>query len=632
MIGTEKRMPRRRMKVRGGPLGWFLCWAVVFADIGTSIYYVPGMLHGQFGTRSVLFVLMTLVVFMLLAVKYAEIAWRYPEGGGVVNVASRALHPFAGLLGGCFIIVDYYLTIALSALSGVYYLSVVVPAMYPFAVEATIAALVILALLNLLGIKESAGVSATMAMLAGVGQLVLVAATAVSLGPSGILHSFQLVGQGRPLTPVLVLVGYGAAFLAFSGLETITQLAPAMREPRARIAARAMTAVVVTMAITSPLLTLWSTTLLTGDPNENQFISLLGAHVSGAALGGYIAVSGSLLLIFASNTGLIGAYHVFIALSRMGFLPRAVQHRNRWRGTPHWAILLGIGVPIGLVALTGGNQGELGDLYAFGLLGAFILSCLSLDVVRWADGWARGDGRRRLTFWVGVVTTGLVVTGWLVNLVAKPHATLFGGALTILGAVVGLATYNYLRGRQPVVFPVLHRPERALVPTGGGPAARGLPGCDVLAILPHDPETAEAVVTAAVKAAAGDRPLVFLFRGERTAQGRAELMEVVDPYLRDKEAQVAFARAESRARKMTRNRRYVYVPGDVRREAIGDIWKALWPAETLVIDGDQDVLPPIALDRVGRTYVDGFPVLRLKTGRLGHRVEIPAPPQAPPSR
>lgn len=64
------------MEVRGGPLGWFLCWAVVFADIGTSIYYVPGFLHGQFGARSVLFVLMTLIAFMLLAVKYGEVAWR----------------------------------------------------------------------------------------------------------------------------------------------------------------------------------------------------------------------------------------------------------------------------------------------------------------------------------------------------------------------------------------------------------------------------------------------------------------------------------------------------------------------------------------------------------------------------
>ena len=53
---------RRRIKVRGGSLGAFLCWAVVFADIGTSVYYVPGILYGHFGSRSALFVLMTLFV------------------------------------------------------------------------------------------------------------------------------------------------------------------------------------------------------------------------------------------------------------------------------------------------------------------------------------------------------------------------------------------------------------------------------------------------------------------------------------------------------------------------------------------------------------------------------------------
>ena len=603
----------RPIKFHGASLGPLLCWSIVFADIGTSIYYVPGILSASgYDRRAAIFVLMTLLVFVLLAVKYAEVAWRYPEGGGVVNVTSRALHPFAGLLGGCFIIVDYYLTIALSALSGVYYLSVVAPGMYRVAVPATMAALVALGLLNAAGIKESARASATVAMFAGGGQLLLVVATAVYLGPGGIVSSFAALGHGRTLAPVVVLTGYGAAFLAFSGLETITQLAPAMREPRPRIASRAMLAVVVTMALTSPLLSLWSTTLLTGNPNENQFMSLLGAHVSGVVLADYVAVTGSLLLVFASNTGLIGAYHVFISLARMGFLPRAIERRNQLRGTPHWAILLAVSVPILLVALTGGNAGDLGDLYAFGLLGAFILTCVSLDVVRWREGWERAGARRRAMLWLGVLTTGLVVAGWLINLVAKPHATLFGGGLTLLGLVIGLVTYNYLRSREPIVFPVLHRPERPAVPTPGADLRRH---CEVLALLPSDPETAEAVVTAAT-AAAGPRPLVFLYRGEQPAEAPGELLEVTDPYLKDRAAQVAFARAEARGRKLAPNRRYVYIPGDAGREVVGEVWKALSPRETLVVDGDQHVLPPLAVDRVRRTYVEGYPVLHLVTGRL----------------
>ena len=95
------RMPaaeRRRIKVHGASLGPLLCWSIVFADIGTSIYYVPGILSASgYNKRAAIFVLMTLVVFVLLALKYAEVTWRNPEGGGVVTIASRALHPFAGL-------------------------------------------------------------------------------------------------------------------------------------------------------------------------------------------------------------------------------------------------------------------------------------------------------------------------------------------------------------------------------------------------------------------------------------------------------------------------------------------------------------------------------------------------------
>jgi hypothetical protein len=131
-----------------------------FADIGTSVYYTPGILYGQVGTRAALFVAMTLVVFVLLTVKYAEVAVRYPGGGGVVTVASRALHPFAGLPGGLFILVDYFLTAALSALSGLIYMSVVAPGLKGVVLPLTVAALVALGILNLVGISASAVVSA----------------------------------------------------------------------------------------------------------------------------------------------------------------------------------------------------------------------------------------------------------------------------------------------------------------------------------------------------------------------------------------------------------------------------------------------------------------------------------------
>src|SRR5690348_1004943 len=143
----------------GSQLGPLLCWAVIFADVGTSIYYVPGILYGNVGNLAGFFVFLTMSVFMLLTLKYAEVIYRFPQGGGVVTVAAQAMNHWVGALGGMFILVDYFLTAAISCLSGILYLSVVLPAMGPFALEMTIGTLVLLGILNWVGISASAKVS-----------------------------------------------------------------------------------------------------------------------------------------------------------------------------------------------------------------------------------------------------------------------------------------------------------------------------------------------------------------------------------------------------------------------------------------------------------------------------------------
>jgi hypothetical protein len=117
------------MASRLGPL---LCWAIVFADIGTSVYYVPGILYRQVGATAGLFVSLTMIVFVLLALKYAEVSARFPEGGGVVTVASRGINAWAGAIGGMFILVDYFLTSAISSLSGLIYFETVIPRIAPY--------------------------------------------------------------------------------------------------------------------------------------------------------------------------------------------------------------------------------------------------------------------------------------------------------------------------------------------------------------------------------------------------------------------------------------------------------------------------------------------------------------------
>src|SRR5260370_16877554 len=98
-------------------LGPLLCWAVVFADIGTSVYYVPGILYGTVGSLAGFFVFLTMSVFVLLTLKYAEVTQRFPQGGGVVTVAAQALNRWVGALVALFILFAYFLTSAFLYLS-----------------------------------------------------------------------------------------------------------------------------------------------------------------------------------------------------------------------------------------------------------------------------------------------------------------------------------------------------------------------------------------------------------------------------------------------------------------------------------------------------------------------------------
>jgi amino acid transporter len=545
--------------------------------------------------------MMTLLVFVLLAIKYADVAVRYPEGGGVVTVSTRAFHPYVGLVGGMFILVDYFLTAALSALSGVIYLSVVFKSLGVVVVLGTVGALIMLALLNLVGVKASAEASAIFAVIAGVLQLAVVGAIAVRLGPAHMFDSVHQVLAGPRLTPIFVLTGYAGAFLAFSGLESIAQLSPSMAEPRRRVANLGMGLVVVTIALTSPLLTLWSTTLLGNHANPDQFISLLGDYAAGPLLAGAVAISGALLLIFASNTALIGSYHVFLALTRAHFLPRVLAHRNHWRDTPHWAIGVAVAIPVAVVIFAGGNAATLGDLYAFGLLGAFMLTSLSLDVIRWHE------RATTVVMVVGIITTLAVTLAWVTNLFAKPLATLFGGGLAVVGVGIGLATQRLAHRRGiPVVFPHLLRDDR---PPMFISRARRIGRCYVLAVVPSDLGPAVALAKAAVEVAK-NQPIVFLYRGRGMAPtGLPHLMEIVDPYLNDAAAQEILGRVERVARVHGGHRKYVYIGKGTTAEAVSRIGAALHPVHTLVVDSPDESMAPAAAGRAARLTEDSVSIL-----------------------
>jgi hypothetical protein len=354
-----------------------------------------------------------------------------------------------------------------------------------------------------------------------------------------------------------------------------------------------------------------------------QLVSLLAGHWGNRILQTEMAISASALLVFASNTAIIGSYHVFMALSRMSFFPAFILQRNRLRGTPHYSIALATGIPIAILLLANGSLDLLGNLYAFGLLGAFSLTCLGIDIVRYrerkaarlqadrnaeylasthADVAANTSGTARtllddplettglhssgmnadesvdytsskghlwktIDFWLGILTTVLVVAAWSTNLVAKPMATAFGGSVTAVG--MAIAYFNYGRYKR-----------RGLSPVGITHVEHRLPG-SILAVLIQDDKHNETIARVAIQNAAR-RPVVFLYISKiRPAIEALHLFEFADPYLHDEQAKVTFARIEHLVQKQKQKivRRYVYrlqAPGVVK-----SVWSVVHPRDVV---------------------------------------------------
>ena len=374
----------------------------------------------------------------------------------------RLFGPLWGCLGGMLITVDYFLTTAISAVSGFHYIGSAFASLDQHVLLLSCAGVAVLAALNIVGIRESATVSLVMACAALVVNLAVIS-TAVSIMDAAQWDAvIGSLGTGKGFSSYELLVGFASAWLAFSGLESISQLSPAMRLPLRRTTRYAMAAVIITMVVTSPILTALSIGLLPAQvkfAESERFISELAFIVGGFGSKLAVVLTASSLLLFASNTAVIGAYHVFLALARQDFLPKVLQLCNRIFNTPHIAVLIATIVPIGLILVTRGQMNLLGDMYAFGLLGAFVFSSFSLDAIRWRL------GRRDIGFWIGVLTTAMVVVAWGVNLFEKHLATYFGGAVTAIGMVTAIgvrrAWFVDLLIRIPVIERLQTRAYRA---------------------------------------------------------------------------------------------------------------------------------------------------------------------------
>jgi amino acid transporter len=419
-----------------GNLGPLLGWAVVFADLGSSVFYVPAILYAQVGALAPAFVVVATVAFVFVALEHLEVAHRYPKGGGGVAAAVEAFGPRVGVVSGALMVSAYLVTISISVVSALQYIAVLRP--WPHEIE-ILSALAIagLGFLHLIGVRELA----RLALLLGLATLavegVLVASVVAQLGPADwadlLAHlRFPKVGWSQGAS------GFAAAWLAYSGLESLGQLAPAVREPRRRVIRITVALVVGSMVVTVPLFTALAVEAAEASHFRPQpaLLAPVALAYGGRKLLVALSLCGAGFLLVAANVAFIGCYNVFKAVSEHGYLPAVMTQRGKRFGTPRFAIVVITLASLILVLATGASLLRLGRVFAFGLLGSYTITSVSLMVLRWRE------RRLGLGFVVGLVATAALVVPWVTSWFSKPVATLYGAGVTGLQLAVAFVTHR----------------------------------------------------------------------------------------------------------------------------------------------------------------------------------------------
>lgn len=377
----------------------------------------------------------------VVVVSYSQLIREYPTGGGAYIVAMENLGKVAGITAGAALLIDYTLTVSVSIAASVEAIVSAAPSVHDFAVPLAVALVLVIALGNLRGIRESGTVFA----IPTYGFVVILGATIIG----GMIKVFlsddpnvletgdpqrQIETTGNVVLWFLVLRAFSAGCAALTGVEAISNGVSAFKPPEWKNA-------IITMAAMGFLLgfLFLGTTLLARhfgivyeEGDKETVMSQVGAEVFGRNLF-YYALQGFTagILFLAANTAFNGFPLLAAVIARDGYLPRIFHQRgNRLVFSYGIAALTG-GAVLLLVAFNATTT-RLIPLYAFGVFLCFTLAQAGL-VRRWYRLKPAGWKRSTVINGFGAIVTGVVMViivvtkfnqgGWLV-VVAVPLASI----------------------------------------------------------------------------------------------------------------------------------------------------------------------------------------------------------------
>ena len=396
-------MPRRRRQ-QGleRVLGANALFATAYGNVGSSIYYALGVTAVfALGLTPVVFVIAG-VFFAATAATYAEGTVRFPEAGGSSSFARHAFNELVSFGAAWAQMLNYIITIAISAFFVPHYLSIFWAPLKenPWDIIGGTTVIAVLVALNIVGIQESARLNIFLAVIDFGTQLLLVLLGFVLIfNPSTLVDNVHL---GAAPTWGQFFLAIPVGMIAYTGIETVSNLAEEARDPVRTIPRSIALVAVAVFAIyfTLPLVALsalpvhaiggYLTTLLALPPDKGGFQNdpVLGV-VDHLGIGGalldtlrlYVGILAATILFIATNAGIIGASRITYSMASYRQLPEVFRRLHRRFKTPWLSLLVFAGL-VSILVLLPGKTNFLGTMYSFGAMLSFTIAHVAVIQLR----------------------------------------------------------------------------------------------------------------------------------------------------------------------------------------------------------------------------------------------------------
>jgi amino acid transporter len=408
-LGTGPMRVRRLDQSHRHTLGTWRATAICGNDITSSVLYVSALCAAQAGMLAPLVLAIVAGVLFLYRRIYAEVGSALPMNGGTYTLLLNTTSKRLAAAAACLTLLSYIATAVISASDAMHYAANLVSNLN--VLGATIALLGVFALLNVLGITESAAVALAIFTLhlLTLTVLALVGGFAVVRDPSLLVANWRLPdlhGLGHSL-----FYGFAAAMLGISGFESSANF---IEEQKQGVFPRTLRNMWIAVAVFNPLISLISLGLLPLADIRNvppDLLARMGEVAVGPTLGWWVSLDAVLVLSGAVLTSYVGVTGLVRRMSLDRCLPMALLQENPWRRTNHWIILGFFALCTSILLVTHANIEQLAGVYTLSFLSVmalFAIGNILLKKTRSRLPRAERAGLPRVTLALLAVIVGIV--------------------------------------------------------------------------------------------------------------------------------------------------------------------------------------------------------------------------------